>query len=194
MQRFSRSRSVPDSARDNSPAIAANLSPGTLIEFHYPTDNRIRVSTQFSRRRLLIRDVRDMLACPVEPQYFSRSPDLRRGPVLLTGYEWLREDTRSFYVSSMRSIMDVTAQIRVLQLGFYDPLEPVPPKLFGPLWTDSRAELDQLRRLMRRLSLIIAAKPNTQLVVGLFPVTSDTLPYSQAGMRVTPRNGDGGRP
>lgn len=161
------------------------LKAGTVLEFFYPEDNRLRVKTRFLRRRLLIREVRDIAIQPVEPEYIIRNPDLRRGPILLTGYDWTREDTRSFYPTSMRSIS--LPEIRVLQLGFYDPLDEVaPPKLFGPLWTDSRAELQQIRKLIRYLTKLGAAKPSTRLAVGVFPVTDDTLAYSQAGMRVIP--------
>lgn len=180
----SQSRGVPVDSRPHH--SQSQFAAGTVIEFHYPADNRIRVSTRFVRRRLLVRDLRDLAATPLDPETVRRNPDLRRGPVLLTGYDWTREDTRSFYPTSMRSI--VVPDIRVLQLGFYDPLDGnQPPKLFGPLWTDSRAELQQIRRLVRHLSKLSAAKPSARLAIGVFPVTTDTLPHSQAGMRVAPR-------
>lgn len=142
---------------------------GSVLEFTYPTDNRIRVSTRLVRRRLFIRSIRDCERQPIEAWAVRRRPDLRRGPLLLRGEDLHKHEWRQFYLSSARSVREIS--VRLQQLALYDPLrENVPLRWIGPIWTDSRSDLQQMRWVVRQFNEYAFHTPDTFLLLRPFDV------------------------
>jgi hypothetical protein len=121
-----------------------NFFPGNVLTFSYPTDNRFRVRTRLTRRRLWVESVRDCERDPVDPLTTWLNPWLRRGRYLLHGYDLDLRRRRSFYLNSARSVRRI--EIPVFRLGHYDPLDlSASVELAGPVFTDSAEDLQLAR-------------------------------------------------
>lgn len=80
------------------------FQPGNRCDFDYPRHNFHEVLSRYERRRIVVKDVRDMSAVPIDPVTVQLQPLLRRGRWLVTGDDLDRGVERSFYVESMRDV------------------------------------------------------------------------------------------
>lgn len=95
--------------------MSVSIEAGSLIQFSYPRHNFLGiVNEQLEPRRLMVdrvvdfRDEAPDASCPMEP-------NLRRGMLLVVGYDLDKHATRRFYVESM-------VELRELDRG-----KPLPP-------------------------------------------------------------------
>lgn len=145
-----------------------SISVGDVFSFAYPSPNRIGVFTRLRRRRVVIESIRDTVANPVERWAMELQPDLRRGRFLITGHDLDLHETRSFYLSSARSIKELS--IPLFQLCIYHPLKPrIPLRPIGPYWTNSVADAKEIRDVIRLYNERMRFSRKLS-VLGLFPV------------------------
>lgn len=156
------------------------LSVGSVLSFSYPLDNRLKVFTRLRRRRFVVESIRDIALEPIEPWAIALRPDLRRGPVLITGHDLDLHLTRSFYVSSARSIRSLSMPIS--RLALFDPCDDsLPLKFVGPLWTDSNQDVGYIREIIGKYNERAAARAQSKLALGLFPYFQHAPLLSRAG-------------
>lgn len=77
---------------------------GMWLIFAYPRANYHGVHTYYERRRILIEEVRRLEDAPLAAETLELNPLVRRGPVLVRGFDFDKWDWRSFYASSMRDV------------------------------------------------------------------------------------------
>jgi hypothetical protein len=143
---------------------------GNVVIFSYPEDNRVGVKTRLNPRRIVVRKERDLRESPLESRTIKLDPNRRRGQLLITGFDIDRQRVRRFYFDSMRSLK--VSDQPLMRLGLYDPLvENDVPQLFGSLWTDSRADQAEVRRMIRLVNDWLADRQSTYCI-GLFPLQS----------------------
>lgn len=88
--------------------MSVSLTPGSLIQFFYPRHNFIGVRRETQElRRLLVTAVRDTRDEPLESATFVYEPNLRRGRLIVTGYDLDKHAERSFYVESMSELREL---------------------------------------------------------------------------------------
>ena len=75
---------------------------GPVIEGAYPAHNFDKVPQRYERRGVLIEDVRDCLADPLDPETLAANPLQRRGRFLVIGRDLGKCDRRRFYLRSFR--------------------------------------------------------------------------------------------
>lgn len=151
-----------------STSFSFPVAVGSVLSFVYPADNRFGVRTRLCRRTMVIEEIRDCQAVPVEEWAIQLRPDIRRGPLLLIGRDLDRNERRQFYASSMRSIQ--TVRMPVYQLAYCDPETFEPVHFFGNLWTGRQSDLDQARNVMRRLYASFERRGQAVLPIRLFPI------------------------
>jgi hypothetical protein len=143
------------------------FSTGNVLSFSYPTDNRIGVRTRLASRRIVVRAERDLRLAPLEPVTIKLDPARRRGQLLVAGFDIDRQRWRRFYFDSMRSIK--ISEQPLTRLGMFDSLSDREPRLFGRLFTDSRADQAEVKRLIELANRWLADHGSSECV-GLFPL------------------------
>lgn len=128
--------------------MSTPFSIGSVVQFSYPADNRFGVRTKLTPRRFLVESVRDTELAPIEPWALTLRPDLRRGRVLVTGYDFDRLAPRSFYVSSARSIQPL--EIAVKRFALYDPFDGLPVLWIGAPWEESKKDPRKIKAAIER--------------------------------------------
>jgi hypothetical protein len=137
----------------------------SVLYFSYPSDNRIRRVTKLEPRRIVIQSVRDLIEQPLEERTIRLNKFLRRGQLLIRGFDLVKQRMRSFYVDSMRSIKE--SHRPLVRLGIYDPMSNAPPRLYGRPFTDSNDDRNELKWRMDMATMWLQENtPN--MVVGVF--------------------------
>jgi hypothetical protein len=91
------------------------LSVGSLIQFCYPRHNFTGTRRcRLEQRRIRITAVRDLRDEPLDPATLESEPHVRRGKLLVTGYDLDRHAERSFYVESMSELRPLDVTLRPL--------------------------------------------------------------------------------
>jgi len=159
------------------------VAVGSVLSFCYPTDNRVKVFTRLRHRRVVVESIRDCELEPIEEWALHLRPDLRRGPVLVTGHDLDLHLTRSFYLSSARTIRPLLQPLS--RLALFDPCDNSKPlKFVGPLWTDSHDDVKQIREVIGKYNERAAVRPRSKMALGLFPyfaTASSVRSLSRAG-------------
>lgn len=83
------------------------MVPGKSYVFMFPRHNFYGVVSQSELRRLRVESIRDMNKEPVDRLTEVIQPLLRRGRYLVTGLDLDKNEKRSFYVDSMREIVEL---------------------------------------------------------------------------------------
>ena len=79
------------------------MQPGRAYRFDYPRHNFHGVLSKFEHRRVLVLEVRDLAAMPLDPVTCEMQPLLKRCRYLVTGQDLDRGQERSFYLDSIRA-------------------------------------------------------------------------------------------
>lgn len=87
------------------------LKPGKSYSFLFPRHNFHGVVSRSERRRVRIESVRDLKEQPIDNITFNIQPLLRRGRYLATGLDLDINEERSFYVKSMRDIVELDPEL-----------------------------------------------------------------------------------
>lgn len=88
--------------------MAVSLEIGSLVQFLYPRHNfRGVVRDTMELRRISVTAVRDIRDDPLTSDDILREPNLRRGRLLVTGYDLDKHAERSFYVESMAELREL---------------------------------------------------------------------------------------
>ena len=88
---------------------------GKTIDGLYPAANYRGVRPRLERRRVRIEAVRDTTLEPLDPITLIFDPDLRRGRLLVTGFDLDKLAERSFYIESF-------VELRMIDDGDGQPL------------------------------------------------------------------------
>jgi hypothetical protein len=98
------------------------FATGSTIRFDYPAANYLGIRRpRFDQRRLKVERVRELAKQPLEPTTIQEEPLLRRGSVLVTGWDLDKHQERSFYLESMQniepyqSLMDLECKVQLLE-------------------------------------------------------------------------------
>lgn len=86
---------------------SVSLVPGSAYSFLYPRHNFHGVLSKFEPRRLKVTDLRNLVEEPLESVTIEMQPLLRRGPTLVTGLDLDKHAERSFYLHSMKRIVEL---------------------------------------------------------------------------------------
>ncbi len=84
--------------------------PGRSYKFLYPAINFecLRLISPMVERRILVSQIRDTAAEPLDDETLAIHPYTNRGRWLVTGIDLEKFEERSFYVESMVSVVEVT--------------------------------------------------------------------------------------
>lgn len=145
------------------------FASGNVLIFSYPTDNRIGARTRLATRRVVVHNERDLRIKPLEPVTIKLDPNRRRGQLLISAFDISLQRWRRFYYDSMRSIK--ISEQPLMRLGMYDTLSDREPRLFGRLWTDTRDDQAEVKRLIKLANQWLADHGSGECV-GLFPLVS----------------------
>ncbi len=124
------------------------LSRGQRVEFSYPVCNTILKISDYQRRRVEVRSVRDLVREPLTPAEFLRRPFLHRSRWMITGVETDTGRWRRFYLGASQEFFSPG----VLRIGLYAPGEIKPRCLLGP---EFQPTLSHRRQLMRILAMLL---------------------------------------
>lgn len=72
--------------------------------FLYPRHNFHGVLSRLEPRRLRVEEIRDIRKVPLAIVTVDLQPLLRRGRLLVTGWDLDKQEERSFYADSMKSL------------------------------------------------------------------------------------------
>lgn len=78
------------------------VSVGQVLSFEYPAHNRWGIPLEFREREITVTAVRDLRADPLDVEAVIRDPLRRRGSVLITGIDQDLQESRSFWLESMK--------------------------------------------------------------------------------------------
>ena len=140
---------------------------GSVLTFSYPSVNRVGAKTRLETRRLVIEGERDLRQKPLSVISIVRRPTLRRGPLLLWGFDLDRQRPRKFYFDSIRSLR--ISDQPLMRLGIYDALGLTEPVYFDKPLTDSRADMEHARRVIEHMNQLFIDRGTGQ-IVRLFPL------------------------
>jgi predicted DNA-binding transcriptional regulator YafY len=140
---------------------------GSVLSCSYPSDNRVGAITRLETRRIVLRYERDLRQSPLDPVTLRLRPKVRRGQLLIVGYDLDRRAMRRFYVDSMRGLR--VSDQPLMRLGIYSALGDDEPRLFGQPLTDCRADQEHARRVIESLNRWLYERGTGQ-VAGLFPL------------------------
>lgn len=122
-------------------------APDTQIELTYPESTQVESQTTFRRRRVQIREVRDLISQPLTPEEFLRRPLTHRSRYLLTAFDLDTEQWRQFYLGSSK---EHAANGR-LKIALYKPGEAKPTKIISRAFEPTRRDRIQLARTIKAL-------------------------------------------
>lgn len=122
-------------------------APDTQIELTYPESTQVESKTTFRRRRVQIREVRDLISHPLTPEEFLRRPLTQRSRYLLTAFDLDTEQWRQFYLGSSK---EHAANGR-LRIALYEPGEDKPTKVISRSFEPTRRDRIQLARTIKEL-------------------------------------------
>lgn len=106
---------------------APSFSVGQFLEFDYPAANyHVVGNIRWERRRILITRLRDVLVEPVELGIIQADPFLRRGRLLVTGFDCSKLAERSFYRESMNDIRVIKPFVALNSSSVVGVIEPRP--------------------------------------------------------------------
>jgi len=142
---------------------------GSVLHCSYPTDNRVGAKTRLEPRRIVVRSERDLRELPLDPVTLRLRPKVRRGQLLIVGYDLDRRRTRKFYFDSMRSLR--VSDRPLMRLGIYSAFGEDEPRLFGGPLTDCRADQEHARRVIEALNRWLYEQ-GTGKCAGLFPLVA----------------------
>jgi len=77
------------------------------VAFQYPARNCIGLVSEAETRRLLVQDVRDCEANPLETETIELAPNCKRGRWLITGLDLDKAKERSFWYESMQEVEEI---------------------------------------------------------------------------------------
>lgn len=149
------------------PQLSRDLSIGACVEFRYPTDNRIRVSTRLHTRSFVIRSIRDLEARPLESVTLQIRPDVRRSRYLLTGHDLDCHDRRSFYTGSIRSAKRL--DVSLFRLALVDPITEQPVNYSDTIYAGTRSDLALARATIKRFYWLAKTRPKVTHNLVLVP-------------------------
>lgn len=84
--------------------MCEEFETGSVVEFFYPRHNFVGVLSKMETRRIQVESVRDLGEMPIAEVTFEIQPLLKRSQFLVTGKDLDRDQERSFYSGSMKSI------------------------------------------------------------------------------------------
>lgn len=122
-------------------------APDTQIEFTYPESTQVESQTKFRRRRVQIREVRDLILQPLTPEEFLRRPLTHRSRYLLTAYDLDSAQWRQFYLGSSKE----HATDGRLKIALYKPGAEKPTKIISRPFEPTRRDRIQLARTLKEL-------------------------------------------
>jgi len=112
------------------PAVPFALEVGRVVHFEYPAHNRVDLPLEWVFRRVRIVSYRFLAAEPLEAESILRRPGVRRGSVLIVGYDLDIGAERKFYLEAIRGYT-----LPRFRLGLISPESPeCGVSLFGPLF------------------------------------------------------------
>lgn len=119
---------------------------GRSVTLHYPRRNAVNEPLEFVPRRIVVREVRDLVHQPLTPFEVQRRPYLFRGRYLVRGVcddgKW-----RQFYPASSLEFWQPTP----LKIGLYVPGQPTPVDQIDIEFGWNRADRHELVRCLREL-------------------------------------------
>lgn len=144
-----------------------DFNVGKIVEFDYPSHNRLDLPIEYVRRRVLVTEYVDIVQQPIDIESFLYRPLVRRGSLLIVGIDQHVKGERRFWFQAMRD----AGRPPSLRVGLYDPSDPICTaewigREFGPTVKD---------RLLMREALLQFRETIPQcdgLRLGLFPVRS----------------------
>ena len=124
------------------------VSPGQRLEISYPVCNTILRFSDYQRRRVEVRDVRDMVATPLLPAEFMRRPYVRRSRYMISAVEMDTGRLRKFYLGASREFLSPS----VLRIGLYASGDCRPYRLIGPEFESTVQHRRQMVKLLKLLN------------------------------------------
>ncbi|TWT96247.1 hypothetical protein [Neorhodopirellula pilleata] len=121
-------------------------APDTQIEFTYPESTQVESQTTFRKRRVQIREVRDLISQPLTPEEFLRRPLTHRSRYLLTAYDLDSAQWRQFYLGSSKE----HATSGRLRIALYRPGAEKPTKIISRAFEPTRRDRIELARTLKQ--------------------------------------------
>ena len=122
-------------------------APDTQIEITYPESTQVESRTTFRRRRIQIREVRDLIRQPLTPEEYLRRPLTHRSRYLLTAFDQDTAQWRQFYLGSSKE----HATNGRLKIALYLPGQAKPTKIISRSFEPTRRDRIALARMLKDL-------------------------------------------
>ncbi|SMP38953.1 hypothetical protein SAMN06265222_101222 [Neorhodopirellula lusitana] len=122
-------------------------APDTQIELTYPESTQVESRTTFRRRRVQIREVRDLISHPLTPEEYLRRPLTHRSRYLLTAFDMDTSQWRQFYLGSSKE----HASDGRLRIALYKPGEERPSKIISRSFEPTRRDRIALARTLKAI-------------------------------------------
>lgn len=122
-------------------------APDTQIELTYPESTQVESKTTFRKRRIQIREVRDLIRQPLTPEEYLRRPLTHRSRYLLTAFDRDCEQWRQFYLGSSQE----HATNGRLRIALYRAGAAEPTKIISRSFEPTRRDRIMLARTLKEL-------------------------------------------
>lgn len=122
-------------------------APDTQIEITYPESTQVESETKFRRRRIQIREVRDLITQPLTPEEYLRRPLTHRSRYLLTALDKDTAQWRQFYLGSSKE----HATNGRLKIALYSPGAAMPTRIISRSFEPTRRDRIALARMLKEL-------------------------------------------
>jgi hypothetical protein len=147
---------IPRSNRPAAPVTVANFAAGftmpTVIReggrfsFWYPSHNLHGIPLEWVQRSITITGCYDMAAEPIDGSDILFRPFVRRGSILITGFDHDLRAERQFYLEAIRGMVLPSHQLAtVADDGTFEPFGPI----FEPTMEDHRDLLETVAEFSR---------------------------------------------
>ncbi|WDQ16847.1 hypothetical protein [Rhodopirellula sp. P2] len=123
------------------------FEPNDEVELTYPESTLVEAKTTFRRRRLQIREIRDLIADPITPEEYLRRPLTQRSRYLLTAYDKDSKSWRQFYVGSSKEFLTDGR----LRIALYEKGGTSPKKIVSRSFEATRRDRIALARAVKEM-------------------------------------------
>ncbi|MFG0266403.1 MAG: hypothetical protein ACF8AM_14835 [Rhodopirellula sp. JB055] len=123
------------------------FEPNDEVELTYPESTLVEANTTFRRRRLQIREIRDLIAEPITPEEYLRRPLTQRSRYLLTAYDKDSKSWRQFYVGSSKEFLTDGR----LRIALYEKGGTSPKKIVSRSFEATRRDRIALARAVKEM-------------------------------------------
>ncbi|KLU07665.1 hypothetical protein RISK_000342 [Rhodopirellula islandica] len=123
------------------------FEPNDEVELTYPESTLVEANTTFRRRRLQIREIRDLITDPITPEEYLRRPLTQRSRYLLTAYDKDSKSWRQFYVGSSKEFLTDGR----LRIALYEKGGTSPQKIVSRSFEATRRDRIALARAVKEM-------------------------------------------